>query len=230
MSIFKLDKKHLYLFCALVFLFLIALSSSSFAEGFYVSDNFKITLRSGPSTDNKILKMISSGTPLTKLDKNSSWVKVRTPPGTEGWVRERYTMQRTPRSKIVRNLKMKVRELKRMREEPQKLIASLRQENKQLRQKFNQTQNQFSKVKNKYRKLKSSAGEIMEIKKNYQDVREKLQKAQQRIDSLVNQNTKLRSRLRLFWFIVGGGTVIFSAIIGFVLGRIQRKKSKKVYF
>ena len=44
------------------------LSTSALAETAWVTDQFEITLRSGPSTSNAIQLMVSSGTPLEVLD------------------------------------------------------------------------------------------------------------------------------------------------------------------
>lgn len=64
------------------------------AESRWVTDQFEITLRTGPSTSNAIQLMVSSGTELEVLerDADSGYTKVRTSGGTEGWVLTRYLM------------------------------------------------------------------------------------------------------------------------------------------
>ena len=70
------------------------LSTSALAETAWVTDQFEITLRSGPSTSNAIQLMVSSGTPLEVLERDaeSGYTRVRTQGGTEGWVLTRYLM------------------------------------------------------------------------------------------------------------------------------------------
>jgi uncharacterized protein YgiM (DUF1202 family) len=60
----------------------------------WVSDEFEITLRSGPSTTNAIQLMVSSGTELEVLerDADAGYTRVQTQGGTEGWVLTRYLM------------------------------------------------------------------------------------------------------------------------------------------
>ena len=62
------------------------------AEVVWVSDQFEIMLRTGPSTDNAIKLMLSSGRQLEVLerDENLGFTKIRTAGGTEGWVLSRY--------------------------------------------------------------------------------------------------------------------------------------------
>ena len=80
-------------------------ASAAFAYPAWVSDEFEITLRSGPSTSNAIQLMVGSGRQLEVLerDADSGYSRVRTPGGTEGWVLTRYLMdERSAREQVQR--------------------------------------------------------------------------------------------------------------------------------
>ena len=64
------------------------------AQTRYVTDIFEITLRSGKSTQNEIVRMLPSGTALEVIetDAKSGYTRVRTPSGKDGWVLSRYLM------------------------------------------------------------------------------------------------------------------------------------------
>ena len=68
--------------------------STANAQSAWVSDEFEVTLRTGPSTSNAIELMVSSGTGLEILeeDPESGYTRVRTGGGSEGWVLSRYLM------------------------------------------------------------------------------------------------------------------------------------------
>ena len=70
----------------------------AYAAPAWVSDQFEIMLRTGPSTGNAIQLMVSSGTRLEVLeqDDEAGYTKVRTGGGTEGWVLSRYLMTEAP--------------------------------------------------------------------------------------------------------------------------------------
>ena len=80
--------------CAATLLSALLFVSAASAESAWVSDEFEITLRSGPSTSNAIELMLSSGTELEVLERDaeSGYSRVRTGGGTEGWVLTRYLM------------------------------------------------------------------------------------------------------------------------------------------
>ena len=73
---------------------LLAMAAPATAESVWVTDQFEITLRSGPSTSNAIQLMLSSGTELEVLERDAEtgYTRVRTQGGTEGWVLTRYLM------------------------------------------------------------------------------------------------------------------------------------------
>jgi len=60
----------------------------------WVSDQFEVMLRTGPSTSNAIERMLPSGTELEVLEKDAGtgYSRVRTTSGVEGWVLSRYLM------------------------------------------------------------------------------------------------------------------------------------------
>ncbi|HWM30001.1 MAG TPA: TIGR04211 family SH3 domain-containing protein, partial [Woeseiaceae bacterium] len=64
------------------------------AEPAWVSDQFEVMLRTGPTTSNAITRVLQSGAELDVLerDSESGYARVRTPGGTEGYVLIRYLM------------------------------------------------------------------------------------------------------------------------------------------
>ena len=76
------------------------------AQSAWVSDEFEVTLRTGPSTSNAIELMVSSGTQLQILDEDpeAGYTQVRTNGGTEGWVLTRYLMDEPSAREQLANL------------------------------------------------------------------------------------------------------------------------------
>ena len=72
----------------------ILISFSAGAQEAWVSDQFEVMLRTGPSTSNAIERVLGSGTALEVLetDSEAGYARVRTTAGTEGWVLSRYLM------------------------------------------------------------------------------------------------------------------------------------------
>ena len=65
-------------------------SASVYGETMYVSDVLKLTLRTGPSIENKIISVIDSGQMMEVIKFGDEWSQVQLPNGKEGWVLSRY--------------------------------------------------------------------------------------------------------------------------------------------
>jgi SH3 domain protein len=67
-------------------------SANGLAETMYVTDLLKLTLRSGPSTEHKILAVAESGQQVEMLEPGEDWSLVRMGDDKEGYVLTRYLM------------------------------------------------------------------------------------------------------------------------------------------
>lgn len=69
----------------------LCLSTSVTAASKYVSDELEITLRTGPSNEHKITRMLPSGTELRVMDTDNGYSFVHAPKyNKEGWVLTRF--------------------------------------------------------------------------------------------------------------------------------------------
>lgn len=73
---------------------------TSWAAGAYVTDSFRISLRRGPSIENKILKFLPSGLPVEISESQEGWSRVQLSENgrtyMQGWVLSRYLVTRLP--------------------------------------------------------------------------------------------------------------------------------------
>ena len=77
------------------------------ADTRYVGDQLIITLRQGRSIKHKILKTLETGTPVEVLEEDSSYYKVRTSDGIEGYVLRQYISSNPPKSQLIDELVIK---------------------------------------------------------------------------------------------------------------------------
>lgn len=200
------------------------------ASQLYVTDEFQITMRTGPSLQNKVISMLNSGTPLEVLDESSDWFQIRTSDGKEGWVLKQYTIQRIPRAAMVQQLEKRVNELQDRAKSNEQKAAVLDQENTKLQSRLQEVQQELEELHQKYQTLQQDSGNIEGIKMELLRTSNALESDREQLSQLRQEYQELRSRKNLHWFLAGGGAMGMTTLIGFFLGRIQRKKSKKFYF
>lgn len=198
---------------ALLFL-LLASASGAIAADLYVTDQLEITLRSGPSLNNKILRMLSSGTPVQELQVSEGWAQVRTPDGSEGWVVERYLTREPPKGP---RLDAAQRELAKLRDEVQQLQASLesaRSEGGQASSEARTLGKRLKTVEAEFEAWKKANQDVIEIRERAERLEAEHAAAQQELEQLKTENRSLRAREKFYWFFSG----VIVLLVGWTLG------------
>jgi SH3 domain protein len=168
----------------------------SWAAKAYVTDSFKVTLRTGPSNENKIIAMPSSGEPVKVLDSRGDWSRVRLlgrgVDYKEGWMLSQFLVDRLPWEVQAKSLK---------------------DENTRLKE-----------------QLALNGKKLSEAVHREGAARSTLETAQKEVQRLAKENEVLQSSERSKWFAIGALVLLFGLMIGFVMGRQQKKHRLFMYF
>ena len=198
-------------------------SASVYGDTMYVSDILKLTLRTGPSIENKIISVIESGQMMEVIKFGDEWSQVQLPNGKEGWVLSRYlTTSETHNIKLERleakhkNLMIQAAELL---EENNRLEA----ENKRVGTEFNANQKQLVKMKADYEALKTEAAEFLTLKTNYKRAASQLAEQTAKAKQLEEELSSLEMNTYIKWFLAGSGVLIVGFLIGFSTKRQRRR-------
>ncbi|MCB1876436.1 MAG: TIGR04211 family SH3 domain-containing protein [Chromatiales bacterium] len=210
-----------------IFILLILLGGgSAFGETQYVSDAVKVTLRSGPSIQNKILRMLPVGAPLKVLetDEKTGYSRVRFDGDTVGWI-------------LTRQLSREPSPRQQLEETRSRLSAvetnngALAEELKQLQERFTNTDEQRAKLLNDNRRLaeelkalqQSAANtlfteqENLRLQNNVQELEKRLSDLQFQYDGIQRENAR-------DWFMVGAGVILLGILVGLILPRMRWKR------
>ncbi len=192
-------------FSALLALGIILAAVPASAKDTYVNPITKITMRTGPGTENKIVAMLVSGTRLTVMEKRADWSQVRMDNGKVGWVLTRFLTEKVPVTLVVDKLRAENAQLKSALEKSRAKTRSLTQANAGLND-----------INAKYQKLRQKAAEVLELEAAHKRLLEK-SKAQQEEIEILEANA---GNEKTIWFLSGAGVFI----VGMILGLSTRKK------
>ncbi len=199
---------------ALVGILMALAAGSAPAAELYVTDQLEITLRSGPSLNNKILRMLTSGTPLQKLQEAEGWAEVRTPSGDQGWVVVRYLTTEPPKGP---RLEAAQRELAKLRDEVRKLQTSLetaRTEGGQASGEARRLGKRLETVEKEFAAWKKANQDVIAIRERAERLEAEHAAAQQELEQLKTENRSLRAREKFYWFFSG----VIVLLVGWTLG------------
>ena len=199
--------KKSYPTLVVIFFWLIFFPCHSFAEDIYVTGITKITMRTGPGVEHKIVSMLKSGTRLEIVEYQKDWSQIKTGNGTTGWVLSRFLTQKVPDA-------LRVEELEKNNQDLMARLKSLEEGNKVLAVK----NAALVQIEEKYKDLKQKSADFLQLDAEYKKMTQQFEIQKNQIETLENS---LNNEEKL-WFLSGAGVFI----VGLFLGLSTRKKKK----
>lgn len=187
----------------------------------YVNDAHEIALRSGPSVQNRVIRMLPPGTPVDQLNTRNDWTQVRLPEGSgnvrEGWVLSRFLSTESPDSLQQRGLEQENTNLK-------GLIETLENEKAEFLKREKEHQEKLGQLEASYNTLKSGSTNYLKFKEEFDATKAALAAAQANYQSLQQENENLRLSQKIKWFAAGAIVLLAGWALGLLTGRLQRKR------
>lgn len=203
-------------------------SLPAFAKTSYVSDELMIPMRSGASNGHRIIKFLKSGTPLTVLSASddNKFIEVEVAGGKAGWVEASNVMDiPSGRDRLV-SVNKKLVKLKQENKEAKGAVSGLKSEIRQLKNAKSSLENERTNLSNSLDDIKITAANPLALSKKNKQLKKELDKAEDRVDMLDNENQQLRSNVAQEWFIIGGSVSLGSLIIGLIITRINWRRKR----
>ena len=194
------------------------LASPAHAETVYATDSCTVPVRAGTSTGYRILRMVSSGTPLEILDPNTAqgYTRVKTPEGTIGWILTRELMdQPSPRDHVL---------------QLQERVTTLDEENRNLRDKaeaLDALRTALIRCGEELAETRRAAAEPLAIEQENLRLQEEIAATHERQRNLELENATLRDQSRRNWFIAGAGVALGGLLFGLIIPRIPWRRRQR---
>jgi SH3 domain protein len=198
-------------------------SQQAWSESAWVSDEFEITLRSGPSTSNAIQLMVGSGTELEILerDADAGYTRVRTGGGTEGWVLSRYLMTEPSAREQLQTLSGQLSSANTKGSSLATQLSGIRGEYGTAQKRIDTLEREKSQLEKELADIKRTASNVLTINDENSELRNQLMDTDIRVDTLEQTNRQLSSQTTRYWFMTGGLVLVVGIILGLWLPRIR---------
>lgn len=204
-------------------------SVTAIAEDVWVSDQFEVMLRTGPSTSNAIERVLSSGTALEVLetDEEAGYSRVRTAAGTEGWVLSRYLMREPSAREQLARLTGQLTDAAEAGSTMSEQLDAVRGQYNDANNRIAVLEREKQSLERELAEIKSTAANVLTIDKQNKDLRDDLASAQIEVSTLEQQNRELTAQSTRYWFMSGGLVLVVGIILGLWLPRIRWHKRSR---
>lgn len=206
---------------------LVTAASAAAVEKRYVTDTLWLQLRSGPSTEYRILQAIPSGEHLIFIeeDAETGYTKVKTDKGLEGFVLTRF-LENEPIAK--EKLVLANRELERVKAE----LETTRTQRNQLQSEVEKLKSERSglgrentDLEKELERIKSISAGALELDEKARTLTERNQELELQLESISAENAQLHDNRQQTYLLYGGGLVFLGILAGLILPSIRGKRS-----
>jgi len=209
-------------------LLLIVVSLPAMARTGYISDQLKITMRSGESTSHKVIKMVSSGTRVEILSQNrkTGYSKVRLPNGATGYILTRMIQDERPARERLAEAE---KQLQMLRQEPDKLgsqLARLQEDYQALQHQYEALNSENQRLKQELEVLREAAAEPMRLARERDESVEKNRQLTDELATLKLNNQRLADKTEQNWFMIGAAAIIVGILLGLILPRLRVRRRR----
>jgi SH3 domain protein len=211
-------KKYIFLG---IFIFLFA--QSSLAETQYVVDFIRITLRTGPGVEHKVVDMIESGQKLEVLEANPDWSRVQLDNGKEGWILSRFLTSNPPSQLLVTQLTKETNEGKIKASKLFTENEKLKEENRQLNTVLESSKAKLDQLNSEHQALKVDSSDFLDLKTKYETISAQMARHSMRAETLEKELARLQLHKNIRWFLSGAGVFL----VGFILGLSSRRQRRR---
>ena len=201
---------------------LLVLPAIAAAETVYVSENFEITMRTGPGTERKIISLVQSGKALEMIEKGEEWSLVKAPNDKEGWVLNRYLTTSQPSAMVLERVRQDYDVLSAKYDDLKEKYQALNAQKKVADADLSQNSQDLSELSQAYENLKKESADFLKLKKQYEKTAADLEAEKNRSAELDTENMQMKRNRIIQWVWTGGGIML----LGFFLGLFSSSRRK----
>ena len=212
----------------LVVLFTTGIINDAVAETRFVSDELEITLRVGPSTKQRIISMLKSGTPveILSVDRKSGYSKVRASNGKTGFVLSRFLMDEPSAREQVASLTARIQELQAEPEQIRSRLSQLQEDYAKLQKEHQKLLNDKNSITQELAGIRQTAANAINISNERSELRKQVVKLKQETAELQHTNRELANNRNQRWFLIGAAVVLGSILLGWLLPYLRFKRRR----
>jgi len=205
------------------------LSNGAVAESAWVSDQFEVMLRTGPSTSNAIQLMVDSGTELEMLDDatENDYTRVRTAGGTEGWVLSRYLMTEPSAREQLRSLTQQLTSATTEGNSMGGQLKAIRDEYDTATRRIRQLENEKSSLQSELEETTRKAANTLAIDRQNENLQLQLNDAVIKVGVLEQEKDKLSGESTRTWFVIGAAVLLAGIALGLILPRMKFQRRSR---
>lgn len=196
------------------------------AQTRYVSDEFEIMLRTGPSIQNKIVRALKSGQRIEvlRVDSGNGHSQIQTPEGEIGYVLTRFLSDNPSARNRVSYLEGQLKKLRSKPGELQTLLANSQEENQLLIDENTKLTSTLSTTSAELAKIKEVSSDAVNLSQRNVRLEGEVQQLLLQLDDIRIQNETLKDNANYVRNLTMAGILLLGLFLGWILSRSGKQR------
>lgn len=182
----------------------------------YVTDELRLSVRTGAGNQYRIIEVIDSGTRVETLQSEGDWTEVRTPEGNTGWLLSRYLIEQPIAADRLRTTRAELEDARERISELEDTLAETRTEAESARQRIESLTEENSELESRI----ENARRGLELHDENERLKDSVKSLMRRTEEFRQEIRRLQERERKEWFIIGAGVLLGGILFGIIVTRI----------
>ncbi len=196
------------------------------AETAWVSDEFTVPVRSGPSDGHRIVhRGLPSGTELEVLgaDAAAQYTHIRTAGGVEGWIASQYVVKQPIARIQLATANNRIQALERQLAQRGEALTELKSTNSEATSNGDRLAAQVAKLEAELADVKQVSAGALEEHARSQELASLNARLRAEVDDLTEESQRLESNTEQRWLLIGGALVIGGMLAGVAIKARPRR-------
>jgi SH3 domain protein len=194
------------------------------AEIRFVRPSVEVPVRKGQGTAYKIVKLVRDGDRVELLKEEDAWARVRIGEKAEGWMPKRFLSTEPPPVKLVQLLRTDNEQLKKKNAELSGELTGLKEAQANTGAELSSCIALRNTIQHQYQSLEADTANVVAIKNKMVAAEKELIEVRAALTAIEQQNSDLKRKTALTWFLAGGGVLLLGWIIGVFTGKSRRRR------
>lgn len=202
-----------------------AVEPAEAAQG-WVSDEFAVPVRSGPSNGHRIVhKGLLSGTSFEVIERDdeAGFVHVRTDSGVEGWIESHYVADRPIAKVRLDEATARIAQLESRLKDVNADLRDVRDDRDRSSTANDGLSRDVATLENELAELRRVSANAIEINKQKQELATLNERLRNEVDDLVSENQRLAQDQQQRWMLIGAGLALAGLIAGVAIKARPRR-------
>lgn len=202
---------------------LLALFAAIPARAEYVTEQLRVELRSGGSTEHRIIDFVKAGTRIEVLQAGETFTQIRTEKGSEGWVASQYIVTDPPARDLLKDSQARIDQLTANLEQATAGTGNVFAEMETAKAEVSTLTEQLNAARTELDRIRRISAGSIEAQRKAESLESLNNQLRQELRSVAAERQRTADNLQERWMLIGAGLVLGGLLLGaFIKSRPRR--------